>query len=658
LGEAASAIAEGEKAMALLPSSKNPEFGPDLEGEMARIYAQLGDADHAIPMLKRLLRTQHPSAAFLTPATLRLDPIWDSIRNDPRFQELVAENAPLPEKSIAVLPFENLSKDEENAFFAGGVQDEILNDLAKFADLKVISRTSVMQYKSDLERNLREIAKTLGVSHVVEGSVQRAGERVRVSAQLIDARNDTHLWAEHYDRDVADIFAIQSEIAQQIADQLRAKLSAAEKAAIAERPTTDLAAFAYYAKANEIDIWSNWEGAERSATRKVELLEKSTQRDPNFALAYCALAKAQIDLVSWPGEPEFYKHLELAKKAAEAALRLRPDLGEAHLELARYYFYYAAVATGANDFGQARNELEIARRKLPNNAEALAILAKIEKRQNHWDAALANLQRASQLDPRNDEVAYNLAVLYREMRLYNKWEQLVAKDTANQPGPDPWDQMALAEIKLDKGDPAAAQALLAQVPLDFSPTDEIWATRFAAALYLRDYDAANRVIAAAPAKWADFAFDGQPPHSWADAQVARARGDKQAAQRAFFAAARENVDAWWGDEPKGANYFALIAKLDAGLGRKEDAIREGRRAVELQPIAKDSLNGPEWVANLALVYAWTGERDRALDQLEIVATLPGEGPTYGDLRFNPCWDSLRGDKRFYKIVAAAKAASK
>jgi TolB-like protein/Tfp pilus assembly protein PilF len=657
LGEAASAIAEGEKAMALLPSSKNPEFGPDLEGEMARIYAQLGDADHAIPMLKRLLRTQHPSAAFLTPATLRLDPIWDSIRNDPRFQELVAENAPLPEKSIAVLPFENLSKDEENAFFAGGVQDEILNDLAKVADLKVISRTSVMQYKSGPERNVREIAKTLGVSHVVEGSVQRAGERVRVSAQLIDARNDTHLWAEHYDRDVADIFAIQSEIAQQIADQLRAKLSAAEKAAIAERPTTDLAAFAYYAKANEIDIWSNWEGAEKSATRKVELLEKSTQRDPNFALAYCALAKAQIDFVSWPGEPEFYKHLELAKKAAEAALRLRPDLGEAHLELARYYFYYAAVATGANDFGQARNELEIARRKLPNNAEALAILAKIDKRQNHWDAALANLQRASQLDPRNDEIEYHLARTYFDMRRYHEMERLRAQQTASGAQPDQWTQTLLAQAKLAQGDPVAAQNILTQVPLDFSPTGEIWSTRFDAALYLRDYDAASGVIAAAPAKWADFAFDGQPPHSWADAQVARARGDKQAAQRAF-AAARENVDAWWGDEPKGANYFALIAKLDAGLGRKEEAIREAQRAVEIEPIARDSLNGPICIANLALVYAWTGERDRALEQLEKIATVPGAGPTYGDLRFNPCWDSLRGDNRFDKIVAAAKAASK
>ncbi|PYV75682.1 MAG: hypothetical protein DMG96_16415, partial [Acidobacteria bacterium] len=412
LDEAASAIAEGQKAMDLLPSSKNPEFGPIEEDGMARIYAQLGDADHAIPMLKRLLRTSYGGATFLTPATLRLDPIWDPIRNDPRFQELIAENAPLPEKSIAVLPFENLSKDEENAFFAGGVQDEILTDLAKVADLKVISRTSVMKYKSDLERNLREIAKTLGVSHVVEGSVQRAGGRVRVNAQLIDARNDAHLWTEHYDRDFADIFAIQSEIAQQIADQLRAKLSAEEKAAIAEPPTADLAAFAYYVKANQIDIWDNWEGTEKSATRKVELLEKATQRDPNFALAYCALAKAQIDFSSWPGEPEVYKHLELAKKAAESALRLRPDLGEAHLELARYYFYdyfYAAVVTGANDFDRARDELRIVRRKLPNNAEALAILAKIEKRQNHWDAALANLQTASQLDPRDDEIEYHLA---------------------------------------------------------------------------------------------------------------------------------------------------------------------------------------------------------------------------------------------------------
>jgi serine/threonine protein kinase len=546
-----------------------------------------------------------------------------------------------PEKSIAVLPFENLSKDEENAYFAGGVQDEILTNLAKVADLKVISRMSVMKYKSDLERNLREIAKALGVSHVVEGSVQRAGGRVRVSAQLIDARNDAHLWAEHYDREFTDIFAIQSEIAQQIANQLQAKLSSAEKAAIAERPTADLVAYALYTRAQEIE-WGDWEGSEKSLNQKVELLEKATQRDPNFALAYCALAKTQTH----------FDHLDLAKKAAEAALRVRPDLGEAHLELARYY-YFANLHTG--DFDRARDELVIARRTLPNNSEAIVIAARIDKRQNRWDESLANFQKASELDPRNSEVAYHRRRTYLETRRYNELEQLFAKDAASGTVKDPWTQLWLAELKLAEGDPVAAQSLLAQVPLEFSPIEWIWRIRFTTALYLRDYDAANRVIAATPAKFA-FVHDGQPPESWADGQVARARGDKEKAQ-AVFAAARKQMEATWGDKPKNAEYFSTIARLDAGLGRKEDAIREAQRAVDLMPIAKDSYWGPGLVANLALVYAWTGERDRALEQLETVATIPN-GPTYGDLKSNPCWDSLRSDPRFDKIVAAAKAASK
>jgi eukaryotic-like serine/threonine-protein kinase len=546
-----------------------------------------------------------------------------------------------PDKSIAVLPFENLSENKESAFLAGGVQDEILTDLAKIADLKVISRMSVMKYKSGAERNLREIAKALGVSHVVEGSVQRAGGRVRVSAQLIDARSDAHLWADHYDRDFADVFAIETEIAQQIADQLQTKLSPAEKAAIAERPTADPVAYAFYTQAKVIDDESDWEGADRSLNRKVELLEKATQRDPNFALAYCALAKAQVDLYSVTG-PESLSaaHLELAKKAADAALRVRPDLGESHLELARYYFQ-------AGDYDRARDELVIARRTLPNDSEAPYIAARIDRRQNRWDDALANFRKAKELDPRNSEAAFWCRDTYRDMRRYKEFEQLVTKDAASGLLRDPWTQLWLAEVKFDEGDPVAAQSLLEQVPLDFSPIQVVWEIRSKAAFYLRDYDAADRVIAAIPAKFAD---------RWPDGLVAVARGDKEKAQ-SIFLDARKRLDAKWGTEVRDALYFSHAAELDAGLGRKEEAIREARRAVDLKPIAKDSLHGPRLVTSLALVYAWTGERDRALEQLEIVATIPA-GPSYGDLEFNPCWDSLRGDKRFDKIVAAAKAASK
>ena len=564
----------------------------------------------------------------------------------------------LPEKSIAVLPFENLSKGEENAFLAGGMQDEILTDLAKVADLKVISRTSVMKYKSDLERNLREIAKTLGVSHVVEGSVERAGGRVRVSAQLIDARNDTHLWAEHYDRDVADVFAVQTEIAQQIADQLKANLSPAEKAAIAERPTADPVAYAYYTKAREIDIYSNWEGAEneKAAKQKVELLEKATQRDPNFALAYCELAKAQIDV----------ENFELAKKAAETALRLRPDLAEGHLALARYYWLAPDSIIGVDRvayYDRARDELAIVRRKLPNNAEALLIEAVIGRHQNRWDASLANLQRASELDPSNGEVAYRLEQIYFEMRRYSELEQFIKKQAASggprtAPLEDPFNWLPMT--KLAQGDPVAAQSLLDQVPPEYDTSGSaIWDVRFKAALYLRDYDAANRVIAATPANSVETG-SGETGSGWAYGQVARARGDKQKALAAF-AAARQKMEAQRGDKPKDVDYFAGVAQLDAGLGRKEEAIHEARQAVELLPIAKDSLNGPIMVANLALVYAWTGERDLALEQLEKVATLPAswhDVVTYGDLLLNPCWDDLRGDPRFDKIVAAAKAASR
>jgi serine/threonine protein kinase/Tfp pilus assembly protein PilF len=558
------------------------------------------------------------------------------------------------DKSIAVLPFENLSNEQENAFFAGGVQDEILSDLAKVADLKVISRTSANLYKAANGRDSREIGQQLGVGHLLEGSVQRIGNRLRVNAQLIDTRTDTHTWAETYDREVNDIFAIQSEIAQAIANKLRAKLSETETAAIAEWPTADLVAYAYYTKAKEIDIYGSWQGAEGSVNEQVELLEKATQHDPNFTLAYCALAKAQTDLCDGTDDP---KHLELAKKAVEAALRVRPDLPEPHLALARYYWFAGSSVgpAGATNYDLARDELAIVRRKLPNNSEALFIEAMIDRHQNRWDGALSNLQNAKELDPRNAEVDWHLCTTYFEMRRYSEAEELIKKNTAMGTVPSPWAKTALAEIKLAQGDPVAAQSLLEQVPLEFSPTEQIWRARFNTALYLRDYDAANRVIAATPEKYADGAFGG--PSDWAEGLVARARGDKQKTLAAF-SRTRAKLEAKQGSKPEETAYLTGVARVDAGVGRKDEAIGEAQHQVELVPIAEDSVNGPTFVANLALVYAWTGERDRALEQLETVATLPGYAPTYGDLRFNPCWDDLRSDSRFDKIVAAAKAASR
>jgi tetratricopeptide (TPR) repeat protein len=483
---------------------------------------------------------------------------------------------------------------------------------------------------------------------VLEGSVQRTANRLKVSAQLIDARTDAHLWAQTYERDPADIFAIQTEIAQQIANQLQAKLSPAEKAAIAERPTEDPVAYALYTKANAIEVGSNWEGVDKEANQKVQLLEKATQRDPNFALAYGELANAQNILYLTTGDPE---HLELAKKAAETAVRLRPDLGETHLALASYYF-------SAASFDRAREELAIARLKLPNNADAIFITGRIDRRQNRWDSALANFQKANELDPRAVWFAEYLGGTYLELRRYEELEQFMKKCATNGTLESSWTQHWIAQVKLAQGDPGAAQSVLEQVPLDFSPHPFIWQTRFDAALYLRDYEAVSRVIAATPAKWATRGIfgSGQPPESLADGQVALARGDKEKAL-AVFAAGRKKLDATWGDKPKDEGYYRQAAVLDAALGRKEDAIREALHAVELMPIAKDSINGPALVIDLALVYAWTGERDRALEQLEIVATIPN-GPTYGDLRFNPYWDDLRGDPRFEKIVAAAKAASR
>ncbi len=468
------------------------------------------------------------------------------------------------------------------------------------------------------------------MAHVVEGSVQRAAGKVRVTAQLIDARTGAYLWAQDYDRPVDDVFAIQSEIAQKIADQLHSKLSPVEKAAMAEQPTADLKAYHFYTEAEAIFVWSNWEGAEESLAEKVDLLEKAIQRDPTFALAYCALAKTQLDLSFGTAHDV---HLDSAKKAVDKALQLRPHLGEAHRELARYYF-------SEGDLNAAHEASIVALRTLPNDSEAFRVAGEIAAKQARWNDALTYLQKAHELDPRNEEVTYHLGAIYRFMRLYRPWEELMAKGFAHHRG---WAQLGLAEIKLDQGDLGAAQAILTRIPMDFSPTSEIWWTRFIVAIYRRDHAAASRILAAIPSKF----FNAPEKASWLD-RLAQLSGDKPKA-KAILLPARKKMDAQWGGT---AYEFAVAARVDATLDRKEIAIEEAKRAIQLMPMTKDAMDAPDRVTNLAKIYAVTGERDLAIDQLETVVNIPG-GPSYGELRCNPTWDPLRGDPRFASILIQA-----
>jgi serine/threonine protein kinase len=547
-----------------------------------------------------------------------------------------------PEKSIAVLPFDNLGAGEQDAYFAAGIQDEILSHLAKVADLKVISRTSVMQYKSADARNLREIGRVLGVAHVVQGSVQRIANRVRVSAQLIDTRTDAHLWAETYDRELADVFDIQGEIAQRIAEQLRAKISPVEKASIVQPPTTNLTAYTLYTEAKALGAWADWHDWRQTSPQVLELLQEATRRDPNFVLAYCSLAKAY-------GHSHVQGHFagyetesidKLWKQAIDNAIRLGPDMGESHLALARYHLFLGNLRA-------AREEMVIARRLLPNDSEALFIAARIDRRQSRWHDSLRNVRKAYELDPHNGEIIIWTSEHYRLIRRYTEGEQFARQAMASMPEITSSLYIQVAEFKLAEGDPRAAQDILARVPLKIGAS-----TRFEAALYLRDYDMAEQVIAATSADEVEIAFDGKPPHSLANGQLAKARGDNKAAQEAFLGARQD-----WEDpnahRRRDEMYFSEIALLDAGLGRKEEAIREAGRAVALVPISEDALNGEELMYNLALVYAWTGERTLAIEKLKLLAEIPSD-LSYGDLRLNPCWDSLRGDPRFEQIVGLLK----
>ena len=551
--------------------------------------------------------------------------------------------ANISEKSIAVLPFDNLSDDQANAYFAVGIQDEILTSLARVADLKVISRTSVMQYTTGAGRNLREIGKQLGVAHLLEGSVQRAAKRVRVNAQLIDARTDAHLWAQTYDRDLADVFAIQSEIAKTIAEQLQAKLSLTEKAAIEQRPTADLAAFDLYTRAKMLRQTNSRVLGTNNRLQAVGLLNQAVALDPTFLLAWCELAITH-DLLYFLDHDHTATRLALAKAAVQTALRLRPNQGEAHLALAHHLYQ------GYLDYDRARAELAIAQRTLPNDPFIFVVAGIMDRRQGRWAESTRNLERVIELDPRNSYAFQNLSFNYQDLRRYADMAAVLDHALAIAPK-DVHMRVERALIDLDwRADSrplhTTIEAILVEDPGAAATLANHW---LVLALCERDPIAAAQALVAL----SDNTFGPEviPLYRpFGEGVVARVRGDAAAA-RAAFTVARVQQEEATRAQPDYAPALCALGLIDAGLGRKEEALREGRRAVELLPVARDSLGGADMIQGFAIICAWIDEKDLALQQLAISAQIPG-GVTYGQLKLHPFWDPLRGDPRFEKIVAS------
>jgi len=650
LGHNEDAIREGRRALELLPVTKDAMAGAELLTNLAITYAWAGEKDLAIKQLEEVLRI--PSEVCY--GRLRLEPYWDSLRGDPRFEKLIEESKkpvalespqPLP-AGIAVLPFENLSADPENAFFADGVQDEILNDLAKIAELKVISRTSVMQYKSGAKRNLRQIANELGVARVVEGNVQRIANRVRVSAQLIDAKTDTHLWAESYDRPLSDVFAIQSEIAKAIAAQLQAKLSPAEQAAIGQAPTTNLIAYDRYLRARRLGARQT--GRVPAEMREViRLLDQAVAYDPMFVLAYCDLARAHAYAYHL-GVDRTAARMTLAKAARDAALRVDPDRGEPHLAAADVAFHCDL------DYETALNEVDIARRRLPNAADVFALTAYIHRRQGHWENCASDLERAVQLDPRNVWLLQDTAQTYQFLRRFSEAAAAWDRTLAVAPG-DPNTRVWRALVDMDsRADTQPMQDVIEKIiSEDPSAVDTIPEHWLYLTLCRRDLAEMARALASVPPEGI-VRRDLIMPRSFCEGLVAQVRGDVTGAERAF-SAARAEMEKILGEQPDYAQAFCVLGLSDAALGHKEDAIREGRRAVELLPVTKDMMAGGVVLANLAIIYAWTGEKDLALEQLATAIRFPSSNfLSYGQLKLHPFWDPLRGDPRFEKLLDDSK----
>jgi TolB-like protein/Tfp pilus assembly protein PilF len=551
---------------------------------------------------------------------------------------------PIPEKSVAVLPFDNLSDDRQNSFFAAGVQDEIISNLARIADLKVISRTSANLYKSGNPRNSRDIGQQPGVAHLLEGNVQRIGKRLRVNAQLIKAPTDTHVWAQTYDRDVADLFAIQSEIARAIADQLHAKISVAEKRAIERPPTADLNAFDLHIRAKNLHLTVGFSAkAREDLLMAADLLNQAVSHDPSFFQAFCQLSQTHGLLYSY-GFDHTSARLALAEAALATASRLRPDAGETHL--ARAWNLYV----GYRDYDAALGELKLARESLPNDPQIFELTAYIQRRQGRWEESIHSLERTLELDPRNLDALHRIALRYRDLARYDEAKLALNRALAIDPN-DVTTKAMCAVVELDwKADTRPLHELINELRVKDSAAlqsvPDFWLTW---ALAERDPAAASDALTVLGE---NALSDGpiQLSRTFVEGLNARMVKDDSKA-RSDFTAARVEQEKIVEGQPDYGPALCVLGLIDAALGRKEEALREGRRAVELLPVEKDAVNGRIMVAHFAMIAAWVADNDVACEQLA-AAVRYTSSLSYGRLKLMPWWDPLRGDPCFEQIVAS------
>src|SRR5437773_8930274 len=542
------------------------------------------------------------------------------------------------DKSIAVLPFQNLSDEKENAYFADGMQDDILTNLSKIGDLKVISRTSVMSYRGSGMRNARDIGKVLGVATLLEGSVRRVGNRVRVNVQLIDANNDEHVWAEDYDRDLTDVFAIQTDLAQKIASALQAKLSPNEKARLDHRPTQNSDAYLLFVQAH--DYANRAEMFHDTSLKAEPLFEQAIKLDPNFALAFAGLSIVE----SWlyhTSDPVPARR-EKARLNADEALRLQPDLPEGHLALGFSYYY------GDRDYERALAEFEIAKRGLPNDAQAYLAIGSIQRRQGKWTESTANLERAAALDPKNADILRNLAFSYMAERKFETADKILDRVIVAAPQSLEAPLVKGGVAILWKGDLSVAEKVFSSVPPGADPQGLMtWAHVWVLTLG-RKFPEALQVLQKFRGETLITYSTASSPKAFLEGTIHLLQGDKTKA-KAELEHARVVSEKLLREAPEDPARHAQHGLILAALGQKQEAIAEGKRAVELLPESQDAFDGPQETAALAQIFAWTGESDEAFRLLDHLLTIRS-GLTVPIFKLDPAWDPLRKHPRFQTLI--------